>query len=153
MPHIPTYESNVNPEAPLPGRSPERLFAEPGSFGAASGIAGIGAGLDEASDTIYDTEQRQEVSDVAAKVATLRGSLTAQFIQGAQKANGDPSFTDNFMQGVTNQLDTIRGTIQTRAAQMAFERESAGITSDFLAKGAEYNVAVAGAKEVGGNAR
>lgn len=146
MARIPVYDANVNPEAPLPGRSPERLYAEPDSFGGGKGLSVLGEGLSDASTTLYDAEQREEVSNVRTQMATMRGQMTAKFIQGSAASNGDPSYTQQFNEELANQLSTFGGQLNTKAGMMAFQQESASMTSDFLAKGVEHNVVVAGAK-------
>lgn len=149
MGKIPQYEPQENPVQPLPGRSPERLYADPDAFGAGTGLQSVGAGLEDVSTSLYDTEQKQEVSDVRTKMATLRGTLTAGFEQAAAKSQpGDSTFADTFMGNVTNQLADMGGTINTRAGRSAFQQESASITSDFLAKSTSYQIASAGAKAV-----
>lgn len=149
MPKIPVYDANVNPEAPLPGRSPERLYAEPQSFGAGSGLEHIGQGVMETAETLYNAEQTQEVSNVRAQMATARGVLTAQFEKAASTAQpGDASFTDKFLQSVDDHISTIGQSIQTKAGQRAYQQESAALKADFLARGTEFTVQSAGAKAV-----
>lgn len=148
MPKIASYDANVNPEAPLPGRSPERLYAEPDAFGGGNGLSTAGAGVADAADTLYTAEQRDEVSSNAANMATLRGKLTAQFATQSAENAGKPGFTDKFMADATNQIQALGGTYQTKAGQQAFTRDAASLTADMLEKSTLHNVAVAGAKAV-----
>jgi hypothetical protein len=148
MPKIPTYEANVSPEAQLPGSNPYRVDADASSFGGGRGLEAAGAGLADAGDTLYANEQREEVSSVAAQMATLRGNLTAKFAKEAAENAGKPGFTESFMADATNQIQSYGGNLQTKAGQQAFTREAASLTSDFLGKTTTYNVAVAGAKAV-----
>lgn len=149
MPKISTYSPGESPEAPLPGQNPDRVEASARSFGFGAGLVHFGQGLDNLHEAINVAEQQQEVSDVRANMATLRGTLTAGFEQDAAKAPpGDPTFTDKFMSNVTNQLAQMGGGLQTKAGLRAFQQESAGVTADFLAKSTEFTVHSAGAKAV-----
>lgn len=149
MPKIPIYDTQVSPEASLPGQNPDRVDASASSFGFGNGLINAGSGLEHLGEALDTAEQQQEVSDVRAKMATLRGNLTAGFEVAASKsAPGDPAFTDKFMSGVTNQLADMGGTIQTKAGLRAFAQESAATTADFLAKSTEFTVHSAGAKAV-----
>jgi len=149
MPKIPTYEAQVNPVESLPGQNPDRVYAEPMSFGSGRGMTAIGAGLMEGAEVIHDVEQRQEVSDIRARMATLRGEMTASFAeQASETAPGDKEFGGKFMADLTNKLAQLGGEPQTRAGRQTFQQESAGVTADFLAKTANFTAASAGAKAV-----
>jgi len=138
MPKIPTYDASVSPEGALPSPRARATGND--------GLAYLGQGLMDVADRMYDHEQREEVGNLNAQMATLRGELTSEFIKGSAENAGNPDYTDKFMENVTNKLQTIGGNIKTRAGQSAWQRESAELTSSFLAKTTEYNVAVAGAK-------
>src|SRR5258708_6824226 len=136
MPKIPEYEASADQVQPLPGRSPERLFAEPQSFGAAlaAGMEHAGADVQDATAIRYDTEQRQEVSDVNAQMAQQRGYWTAEATKRATSMKpGDPTFSDDFMRDMQTGLSKLGDNIQTKAGQQAYQRESASLTADMLA--------------------
>lgn len=143
MPKIPVYDAQTNSVAQMPGGNPDRVYADAKAFGGGSGLGTLAGGLEDASTTLYNSEQREEASNVRVQMATMRGQATAEFIEGSAK--GDPGFTEKFNEGLANRLATYGGTLNTKAGMQAFQEESASMTSTFLAKGVEHNVAVAAA--------
>lgn len=144
MPRIPEYQSDVSPFTNLP--TPQ---ASPRSFGGGSGLADLGAGLNDVSNALYDVQQRQEVSDVTTGLAKLRGQATADLdTRASQMQPGDPDFTSKFMQDFGNELSTMGGNIKTRAGRDAFARGSAELTAGFLDSATKYQIHSAGIKAV-----
>lgn len=147
MPKIPVYETGVSPLASLPGQNPDRVYADGRDF-QNRGLDYVGMGLMDAGERLYDAEQRQEVGDVNAKMATLRGQLTTEFMEGAAQNADDPEYTSKFMQDATNRIQTMAGQVNTKAGQAAFQRDSANLTASMLTMATEHKIAVAGAKSV-----
>lgn len=148
MPRIPDYSNTqVNPISPLPGRSPERLYAEPDSFGAAQGLTALGHDVGDAATTLYNVAQQQEVSDVNTKLAQARGQWTAELAQRAAKMQpGDTSFAATFQQDFGDAISGMGDDLQTRAGQAAFQRGKAELTAHMLDSSTAVQVQAAGVK-------
>src|SRR6185312_7741834 len=130
MPQIRQYEPSVSAQAPLPGRSPERLYAEPQDFGGDQGMSTLGKGLDNAGSTLYDAAQRDELTDVSTQLAKKRTQWTMELQKRAStSAVDDPNFVQQFSEEVQNDLTGIGSNLNTVAGQQAFSRGSAELTA------------------------
>jgi hypothetical protein len=149
MATIRPYDSKVSVDAPLPGRSPERLYATPDSFGGNEGLPTLAKGLDNAGDTLYQAAQQDETTAVSVDLAKKRAKWTAELQKrSASNAVDDPEFASKFSEEVQNDLTSSGTNLSTIGGQRAFQRGSAELTSTLLTNASVTAVHAAGARAV-----
>ncbi len=127
---------------PLPGRSPERLFAEPGSFGPS--VEPLTNDLSQASTTLQKVATSNEINDAAVKGAQLHASLTQMVQQRAVGEATDPNFSTNVMNDVQGQIAQYTSGYTTREGQAEANRYAAGITASIGDAAGKFSIAAAG---------
>lgn len=147
MPQIKDYMPQESAAAPLPGRSPERLFATPEAFGGgeAAGLGDLGQGLQEAGNTLYKVAQEQEVTQAAVQIAQTRQQMTTYLDKSMQTADpNDPHFADKFSQTLADNMSAMGDNYNTVGGQDAFARGKADLTGELLGKAQQYQISMAG---------
>ncbi len=140
MPRIREYEQQTSAGAAIDGRR-----AQLGDLYAGGAV--LGDALLKTSDVIQDTVDRQEVSDVQAKLAQARAQWTVHLQERAQAtAPGDATFAPKFNEDFGKYLQTIEGGLQTRTGQNAFRKGAAELSAHFVEKTGVYQAQQMGAK-------
>src|SRR5215469_13363549 len=123
MPVIRQYTSEVSAEAPLPGRSPERLYATAADFGGDQGLGNLARSFDSvssAANKIEQANQSAEISDLEAQFAKQRSQWTLDLANRSSNAAPGDDVTTGFMQDVNNSLSDIQSKIKTAGGQQYF---------------------------------
>jgi hypothetical protein len=141
MPQIRDYTTQISAESDIGGRR-----ATPQDFGAGVGDV-LGRGVDDVTTKLADVAQRQEVSDVHAKLAQARATWTVELANRAAAAPaGDGTFADKFQTDFSDYLAQMGGNYSTRAGQMALQEGSAELAAHFTAAAGLYQAKSAGDK-------
>lgn len=141
MARIRSYEQDIGAGQEMP--SARASLSSP----VGEALSTFGNGAERAVDRMREAEDRQEVSDVHAKLARARGDWTGYLVQRAQEMQpGDTTFADKFTEDFGSYLDTIKGNIKTRSGQQAFDRISAQMAGEFVGKAATYQANSVGMK-------
>jgi hypothetical protein len=91
--------------------------------------------------------QRQEVSDVHAKLAKARADWTVSLQERARTAEpGDMSFADKFNEDFGAYLSEFGNGVKTEAGRRAFKAGAADLSAQFTVKASEFQAASAGQK-------
>lgn len=99
------------------------------------------------ADTLKQTAQRQEVSDVNATIAERRAKWTVEMEnRAASMPAGDPTFADKFTEDFAADIAPLGDKYQTAAGRRAFQQASRETSAYFVAKAGVYQAASAGAK-------
>lgn len=142
MPRIPTYQQQTSASVGVPGGRRANI----NDFYSGDGGA-AGQQIAQAGEQLYDIAQRQEVSDVHAKLAKARGEWTVALQKRASEAQpGDMGFADKFNEDFGNYLAEFESGIHTQAGRDAFKRGSADLSTQFTVKASEFQAASAGQK-------
>jgi hypothetical protein len=143
MPRIREYEQQIS----AGGGEIQGRRAQPGdtyAFG-----ADLGKGLAQTADILQDAADRQEVSDVQARLAKARADWTVHLAQRAQETSpGDATFAGKFNEDFSKYLQTIEGGLQTRAGQETFRLGAAKLSAHFVERAGVYQAQAMGAKAV-----
>jgi hypothetical protein len=116
-------------------------------MGGGPGDEGLGRAIWATGDIIQDTLDRQDVSDVHAKLAQAQGDWTVHLQERAQAAQpGDPTFARKFNEDFGGYLAKIEEGISTNAGRLAFRRGAANLSSHFVEKAGVFQAASMGAK-------
>lgn len=142
MSRIPVYEQQTSATADINGRRAQAGDAF--AFGPE-----LGAAFSKTSDIIQDATERQEVSDVQAKLAKARAEWTVQLQERAQSTDpGDSTFAGKFNEDFGKYLGTLQDGVQTRAGQMAFQKGASQLAAHFVETAGVYQAKAIGAKSV-----
>lgn len=140
MPRIREYISQSSAQADVPGRR-----ASVSDFATTAGNEG--QGLISAGETIMKTVERQEISDVDAKLAKARAEWTVHLQERAASSEpGDMSFASKFNTDFTSYLSQLEEGVQTAAGKRAFRRGAAELGAHFTERAGLYQIQSAGAK-------
>ncbi|MDP3939804.1 MAG: hypothetical protein Q8R92_16930 [Deltaproteobacteria bacterium] len=140
MPRVREYTQQIGAQGAIQGRraAPGDSFALGPELGRA--IGGV-------SDLLQDTAERQEVSDIQAKLAKARAEWTVHLVERAQATSpGDATFAGKFNEDFNTYLQQLEGQAQTRAGQNAFRKGAAGLAAHFVEKAGVYQAQSMGAK-------
>lgn len=145
---IPMYEAQVSAEAPLPGRSPERLFADAESFGYNPQSEKSGKELSQVGDLLDNVATEKEVTMAQAQLATLRAQKTVEFQKALSSpdALNDPDFATKFVQKLSDDTSGLADGYSTVGGQKAFARGKAELAGHFLEAAGVAQVQLTGVK-------
>lgn len=147
MPQIRPYTQQYSSQQDLGGRrlGAQGARAVSSDFGTSGGDAG--AGLVSAAATLNDVAERQEVTDVQARLAKARADWTLNLQDRAQKATpGDSTFAETFNKDFGDYLNKMGDGIYTRAGQQAFQREASTLAAHFVEKAGAFQIQSAATK-------
>src|SRR3990167_4570933 len=140
MPKVREYTQQIGAEGAIQGRraAPGDTFALGSEIGQAFG--GV-------ADVLQDTAERQEVSDIQAKLAKARAEWTVHLAERAQATSpGDATFAGKFNEDFGAYLQQLESHTQTRAGQNAFRKGAAELSAHFVEKAGVYQAQAMGAK-------
>lgn len=141
MPRIQDYQTTVSAQADIGGRR-----ATVADFG---NVVDNGAALSQAADYIGEVVQRQEVSDVSAKMAEKRAEWTVKLQERANESElGDPEFASKFNEDFNNDISGLGDNIHTAAGRRVFKQSQAELTAHFVQSAGMYQAKSAGEKSV-----
>lgn len=141
MPQIPQY----TPEVEASSRGLPEPHASPTGIGTA--IAGFGKALGDVGDALYEYQEQNEVADVQTQMAQARATWTVELEKRANSPHAnDPDFADTFSQDFSNSISKIGDNVSTRAGRLAFQQQTAELTSHFAQTAGMFQVAAAGVK-------
>ncbi len=141
MPRIHDYTQQVSAQGAIGGRR-----AQAGDFG--TGVD-TGAGLTSAADTLYDVEQRQEVSKVRTDMAQKRAEWTVNLQTAANESEiGDPNFAQRFIDKFGEDIAKSGDGIHTAAGRRAWQEATAQLTAHFTQTAGLYQAKSMGDKAV-----
>lgn len=142
MPRIAEYGQQTSAASEIGGRraSADDVFALGPELGRSVG---------QVADVMQDAADRQEVSDVQAKLAKARADWTVAMHERAQTSSpGDPTFAPKFNEDFSKYLGEIEGKLQTKNGQMAFRKGAGELAAHFVEKAGVYQAQAMGAKAV-----
>ncbi len=103
--------------------------------------------VNHATDVLQETADRQEVSDVQAKLAKARADWTVTLQERAQSTSpGDATFAGKFNEDFGKYMQGLEGNLQTRAGQQAFQVGAAQLSAHFVEKAGVYQAQAMGEK-------
>ena len=141
MARIQEYNTEVGASADIGGRRAQGTdFYRGGNDGSA---------LMNAADRIEDTVQRQEVSEVRAKMAEARAEWTVEMKTRADKGElGDSTFAEKFNEDFGNHVAKLGEGVRTAAGRAAYKESSALLSAHFLEASGIYQAESMGKKAV-----
>lgn len=126
MPRIIPVQRTVSAQTDVPGRR-----AAAADFGGGGGLYAAGQTLSNFGAQLQETQQRQEVSDVSARLAQTRADLTIELDQTLRNAvPGDLTVAEKFMAQARDKISALGDNISTKGGAQAFDRGSAVLTAD-----------------------
>lgn len=142
MPQIREYTSSVSAQTDLPGRK-----LRGADFGSISSTAG--EGLANFAEGLNKVAEQQEVTTTGANLARVRAKLTTELAEWKTSADpGDAEFSTKWSEHVQKSLEGVGEGVQTRAGRLAFQRESADLSAQFVAAGGLAQIEMAGQKAI-----
>ncbi len=106
-----------------------------------------GRGLMDAGRTLAKIDEEREISDVNVKLAKARSEWTVHLQERAAQADpGDMTFAQSFRTDFAEYLAQTKGTINTGAAQRAFDRGATDLAAHFNERAGVYQIQAAGMK-------
>ncbi|RME94049.1 MAG: hypothetical protein D6773_19965, partial [Alphaproteobacteria bacterium] len=145
MPRIRPFVSTIAAGGSVPTRQ-----ATASAFGGGPGAASASAAFGKVGDAfkrIQDNIERQEVSDVNARLYKLRADWTLHVEERArQTPPGDMSFATKIREELADTLDKMGADIQGRRAREAFEQGAARLRADISLSAAQMQAQLAAEK-------
>jgi hypothetical protein len=142
MPRVREYEQQTNTSADIPTRR-----AQASDFPNGEGLLAAGQALSKYADVVYEAQERQEVSDVHAKLAKARADWTVALQERAnQNDPGDATFAPKFNEDFSKYLQSIDGGLQTKSGKQAFQRGAADLSAHFVEQAGLYQAKAMGQK-------
>ena len=140
MPVIREYVSQESAVSDIPSR---RLSAS--DINVAPDNAG--RGLIDAGRTLAKIDEEREISDVNVKLSKARSEWTLHLQERAAQADpGDMNFAQSFRTDFAEYLSQTKGTINTGAAQKAFDRGATELAAHFNERAGLHQIQAAGLK-------
>lgn len=141
MARIKEYNTEIGATADIGGRRAHTGdFFQPGNDG---------SGLIQAADIMADVVQRQEVSEVRARMAEVDAELTVDLKTRADAGElGDATFAETFNADAADRIAKIGDNVRTPAGRAAYQERAAATSAHFVKASGLYQADSMGKKAV-----